>query len=182
MHPVETQELVRELITETDHLSRTWHAAEQHTQSGRLAALRSTLQRLERHMGGELPLDIVRELDVVYQRIRAMASGIEDAQERADLEHLLAHAERLRPQDERPAFPLVRVIGPTRGLPARRLDVPSVALAAGAIALLVPLCVPRVRRSWGGWGVAAAVAASSMGAALAVRLRASSGVVRHGAA
>jgi hypothetical protein len=116
MLPSSAQELVRELIVETDHLSRTSHEANEHTLSGRLAALRTTLQHLERGMGGASPrFAVLGELDVVYQRIRDLAAFSENGLEHEELERLLDHAERLHahrvtlPHPAYPAaIPLVR--------------------------------------------------------------------------
>ncbi len=100
------------------------------------------------------------------------------------MNHLLANAERLRAplERERPTFPLVRVIASVERSQTRRMDLTSAVLAAGTVALLAPLCVPRVRRSWPGWGiVAAGVATTSFGLALAVRVfarHANSSVIR----
>ncbi len=95
MRSIQAQELVRELITETDALSRVCYQANDTTGSGRLAALRSTLQRIERRLGGDAPmLALEGELDLVYQRVRDLSSrsgGHSD-----ELGRLLAHAASLR--------------------------------------------------------------------------------------
>jgi hypothetical protein len=98
MRTEEAQGLLRELITEADHLSRVSYKATHGERSWRFAALRTTLQRLERHVGQDFPrFTVVGEFDVLYQRIVDMASagGPEEAD---DLDRMCAAAGRLRTQ------------------------------------------------------------------------------------
>jgi hypothetical protein len=96
MRSSEAQGLVRQLITEADHLSRTSYAAAREERSWRFAALRSTLQRLERGLGQEPPRFALRgELDLVYQRVVAMASS-GAPEEEAELKRMVQEAHSLR--------------------------------------------------------------------------------------
>ncbi|HEY2514729.1 MAG TPA: hypothetical protein VGI39_27880 [Polyangiaceae bacterium] len=89
----DAQELVRELITGTDALSRAWYQAHDETGSGQLAALRSTLQRIERRLGRDAPTFAVEgELDLVYQRLRDLASRAEQHPEGHELTQLVNRA------------------------------------------------------------------------------------------
>jgi len=197
MQTFETQVVVRELITEADHLSRQFHQAADDTLAGRLAALRSTLQRLDRALGGALSRSarsaLTGEIDVVYQRIVDIAARSREA----DLRALLETAARLRP----PPLALVTRF-PIPGAPAPRaaVDAPAplvdvdardtergsleriatsnaraavapILLGIALGALLVPGIVPRLRRSAAGWGVAAGMALLALGIGLTVKMR-----------
>jgi hypothetical protein len=136
----DTRTLLRELITEADHLSRVSYEAFRGVRSWRFSALRTTLQRLERRAGGEAPqLPARGELDLVYQRIVEMASACEP-RERETIDHMRAAADRLRSKPSRVtlASPPIPLIVPRRRTPMR-LKGPVWGLPLAFVALAVPL-------------------------------------------
>ena len=97
------QEKVRELITETDHLSRHAHAARSLRDAAVFAALRTSLLRVERDLGASRHSLLGGEIDLLYQRVRDAAARVREDQ-RAELGPLLASAEALYAQLPWPTF------------------------------------------------------------------------------
>jgi len=96
MESAELQHEVRELITQADHLSRVSYAANRERDAEVFAALRTTLMRIDRMLGvgPELPT-LSGEVDVVYQRVRDVASRA-SGDARDAMSPLIATAQRLR--------------------------------------------------------------------------------------
>ena len=120
MQQHDVQKSVRELITETDQLSRHAHAEHRDAQSETFASLRTTLMRLDRWLGARTRrAGLIGELDLVYQRVRD-ASARATPEQRAEIEPLLDTAQRLRARvTDRaiPSRPLLRVLPLARVVP-----------------------------------------------------------------
>lgn len=73
MEPTNLHRDVRELITETDSLSRQAHASHRDREAEVFASLRTSLVRLDRRLGAQVPLGralLAGSLDVFYLRVR----------------------------------------------------------------------------------------------------------------
>jgi hypothetical protein len=185
MRFVETQKVVRELLSEADRFSRVEHEGHEDSLAWRLAALRTTLQRLDRRLGGVPPRSgLLGEIDVVYQRILDVAAGARTH----DLDHLVANAARLRTQAHLPELPVSLPVPEDAPAPGtkrsarRHFGLALVPFAAlGVASLILPLLVPGLRRSRAAWGLTmgAVLASAALGAAmeLASRSPLSSGLI-----
>jgi hypothetical protein len=156
----ETQQIVRELLVEADALSRAMYAEHNDTIAWRLAALRTTLQRIDRRLGGAEPsFGIVGELDMAYHRILDVAAMARSVK----LSHLVANAARLRAQahpDERPR--VVQKAPEVPALAARYGAREWVPAAVGLVALGVTLVARPLRRSALAWGIVAGLVGVSL--------------------
>jgi hypothetical protein len=160
MNTSETQQIVRELLVEADALSRVMYAEQKDTIAWRLAALRTTLQRIDRRLGGSEPgFAIVGELDVAYHRILDVAAMARSVK----LTHLVANASRLRTQahpDGRHRLVRKALEAPT---PAATYGVREmVPVAVSLVMLGVTLVARPLRRSALAWGIVAGVVALSL--------------------
>jgi hypothetical protein len=94
MDVTELHHEVRQLITTTDHLSRRAYAEDRERDAEVFASLRTSLQRIDRLLGGRVHPGLAGEVDVIYERVRdavARASMLEHD----ELANLVASAERL---------------------------------------------------------------------------------------
>jgi hypothetical protein len=159
MNTLEAQHVVRELLVEADALSRVLYAEHEEVLAWRLAALRATLQRIDRRLGSSHPgASLSGELDVAYQRIVDLAATTRSEK----LRHLVTSAARLHEQPHPGRAPAEREPAATppwrSGTPrdvARRAGVELAATAVSVSALAVPALTPRLRRSALVWGIVA---------------------------
>jgi hypothetical protein len=157
MNTLETQHVVRELLVEADSLSRRLYEADDVVIAWRLAALRTTLQRIDRRLGSGYPgPGLTGELDVAYQRIVDIAATAGSDR----LAHLMTNATRLRDQTHPSVPPTARPPTPPPEAPkdvAREAGAELAATVTGVSALAAAVSIPRLRRSPLAWGLAAGV-------------------------
>jgi hypothetical protein len=117
MNPNAPQGVARALITEADHLSRHAYALHDEDLSTRFAALRTELSRLERKFGSSPPRPTTAvEIDKVYKRVLDLASAALAHETRADVDHLIRVAGRLRAPQPKTLVGMaaVRVLAPSK--------------------------------------------------------------------
>jgi hypothetical protein len=107
------------------------------------------------------------ELDIVYQRLRDIASSMADEPGRGAMDRLLEHADHLRHESLELMGAGIRLrTVPEEGEGGTRREARlAVSLTLAAVgALAIPLLVPALRRSPLAWGVSGAIATFALGA------------------